>query len=101
MSNSLNTNNEPLSLSTIISSQTFLNLDPDLQNKIIDTVHTDKEKDGGIMGKFLGTKSSNVSMHIALILCALLIIIIFIDMIHSYFVGSEINMDLINLIYQN
>ncbi len=46
--------NDHDSISTILSSDNFLNLDANIQNKIIDTVHTDKEKDGGTMGKFLG-----------------------------------------------
>jgi len=90
--------NDHDSISTILSSDNFLNLDTNIQNKIIDTVHTDKEKDSGTMGKFLGTNSSNASMHIALIICCLLIFIIIIDMIHLYFIGNTINMDLINLI---
>lgn len=89
--------NDHDSISTILSSDNFLNLDANIQNKIIDTVHTDKEKDGGTMGKFLGTNSSNVAMHIALIICCLLILIIIIDMVHSYFINSSINMELISV----
>ena len=44
--------NDHDSISTILSSDNFLNLDTNIQNRIIDTVHTDKEKDGGTMGKF-------------------------------------------------
>lgn len=99
MSNELNTKlNNTDYISSFLSSDTFLNLNSDIQNKLIDTVHTDKEKDGGIMGKFLGTKSANVSMHIVLILCVSLILIIFIDMVHSYIINVSINMDLIGLI---
>ena len=91
MADGLNHNiNDHDSITTILSSKNFLNLDVNIQNKIIDTMHTDKEKDGGFMGKFLGTKSSNLSMHIALI--------VIIDMIHSYIIGNNINMDLISLI---
>ncbi|MBP1544689.1 MAG: hypothetical protein J6A16_11395, partial [Oscillospiraceae bacterium] len=68
------------------------------QNNIIKSVGDNKGKDGGIMGRFLGNKPSNVSMHIALILCLSLIILIVIDMVHSYFVNENLNMDLINLI---
>ena len=90
--------NDHDSISTILSSDNFLNLDTNIQNRIIDTVHTDKEKDGGTMGKFLGTNSSNAAMHIALIICGLLLLIIIIDMFHSYYINSNINMELINLI---
>ena len=85
-------------ITSIIGSETFLSLDSDMQNKIIDTVHNDKEKDGGVMGKLLGTKASNASMHIGFILCVLLIILLGIDFVHSYFVGESINMDLVNTI---
>ena len=90
--------NDHDSISTILSSDNFLNLDTNIQNRIIDTVDTDKEKDGGTMGKFLGTNSSNAAMHIALIICGLLLLIIIIDMFHSYYINSNINMELINLI---
>ena len=43
--------NDHDSISTILSSDNFLNLDTNIQNRIIDTVHTDKEKDGGNYGK--------------------------------------------------
>ena len=99
MADGLNHNiNDHDSITTILSSKNFLNLDVNIQNKIIDTMHTAKEKEGGFMGKFLGTKSSNLSMHIALIICCLLILIVIVDMIHSYIIGNNINMDLISLI---
>ena len=98
MADGLNRNINNDSITDILSSENFLNLDVNIQNKIIDTMHNDKEKDGGFMGRFLGTKSSNVSMHIALIICCLLILIIIIDMMHSYIIGNNINMDLISLI---
>ena len=37
-------------ISAIMESENFVNLDQNLQNKIIDTVYSDKEKDGGVMG---------------------------------------------------
>lgn len=90
--------NQTDTITSIISSDTFLNLDSNIQNKIIDTVHNDKEKDGGVMGRFLGTKSTNASMHIGLILSILLVILIGIDFFHSYSVKESINMDLVNSI---
>lgn len=80
MKNEISQNlNQTDTITSIISSDTFLNLDSNIQNKIIDTVHNDKEKDGGVMGRFLGTKSTNASMHIGLILSILLVILIGID----------------------
>ena len=99
MANGINqTQNNVDTITSIISSEKFLSLESDIQNKIIDTVHNDKEKDGGVMGKFLGTKTANVSMHIGLIICILLIILVAMDIIHAYFTDKTINMDLINLL---
>lgn len=99
MSNSLNANlNVNDSIAELLRSENFLSLDTDLQNKIIDTVHNDKEKDGGTMGKFLGTKPTNVSIHVALILCMCLLLVLLIDCIHSYYIGQGTNMDLVNVI---
>lgn len=91
----LNTEDPMVSL---IGSETFLNLDSDLQNKIIDTMTQSKAQSGGTMGKFLGTKTANVSMHIALILCGLLIALLGLDFVHAYCTGQAINMDLVNTI---
>ena len=77
------------SIATIIESENFLNLD---------TVYSDREKDGGAMGKFLGNKPANVSMNIGLILCVLLIIVLLVDIIHSYCVGESINIELVNTV---
>ena len=86
------------SIAAIIESENFLNLDQNLQNKVIDTVYSDREKDGGVMGKFLGNKPANASMNIGLILCVLLIIVLLVDIIHSYCVGESINMELVNTV---
>lgn len=84
-------------IASLLSSQNFVNLDPNLQEKIIDTVYNDKGKDGGVMGKFLGTKSSNAAMHIGFIICVILLIIILVDLIHSYISNKSANSELLNL----
>ncbi len=85
-------------ITSILDKKSFVNLSPDLQNKIIDTVHNNVEKGGGIMGKFLGTKQTNVAMHIGLIICVILLLIVIVECIHSYFVKDSINMDLVSAI---
>ena len=85
-------------LTAIVSSDNFVKIDPDMQNKIIDTVHSNIEKDGGVMGKFLGNRPTNASMHISLLLCMFLIIILLVDTIHSYCVGENINIELVNVV---
>lgn len=85
-------------ITAIISLDTFVSLDPNLQNKIIDTVHNDKDKDGGILGKLLGAKRENASIHIGFIICVLFTIILVLELIHSYCIEGDINMDFINVI---
>lgn len=85
-------------ITTIMQSNNFLNLDHDLQNKIIDSVNYNKEKDGGVAGRFLGNKTTNASVNFCFILCCLLIIIVVIDIIHSYYIGNNINMKLVNTV---
>ena len=97
--NTLNSElNTDKSLPALISSENFLNLDKNLQNKIIESVSQETAKKGGWMGKFLGTNSTNASMHIALILCGLLILLLAIDFFHSYHIETDINMDLVGTI---
>lgn len=99
MGNGVNQNlNGTDSITAIIESENFVNLDQNLQKKIIDTVQSGKEKDGGAMGKFLGNNPSNVSMHISLILCVLLVLLLLIDFIHSYAVGENINMEFVTIV---
>ena len=86
------------SLTSLVTSKTFVNLDQDLQNKIIESVAKENTKKGGLMGKFLGTDSANASMHISLILCGLLILLLAIDFFHAYHVQKNINMDLVSTI---
>ena len=99
MGNETNQNQtEVSSIATLLEKDTFTTLDINLQNKIIDTVHTDKDKDGGIMGKFLGTRPANVSMHIGFILCGVLLLLLAGDWIRSCVINQSINMDLVNVI---
>lgn len=99
MGNGINQNlNESDAIASIISSGTFVSLDPNLQNKIIDTVYNGREKDGGVVGKFLGNKFANAAINISFILCALLVLILIIDSIHSYLISESINMDLVDRI---
>lgn len=99
MGSTVNQNlNELDSIASVVNSENFVNLDPNIQNKIIDTMHNDKEKGGGLIGKLLGNKLINASINMSFIICILFIIIMIIDLIHSYCVNENINMDLINII---
>ncbi len=97
--NSVNTNlSKEDSISALVGSENFLSLDFELQNKIINSVTEEKVKKGGLMGKLLGTELTNVSMHIALILCGLLVILLGVDFAHAYTTQKDINMDLVRTI---
>lgn len=98
MSNKVNTNLNTDSITALVESDNFLSLDSNLQNKIIDAVHNDKEKDGGIMGKLLGSRLANLAIHAALILCLALIVVLVVDNLHSYCIGEGVNMDLAGVI---
>lgn len=89
-------NNE--NITDIISSDGFDKLESNLQGKIIDSVQTVKEKDGGYLGRFLGVKASNVSMNIVFLVCIMLMLYLFVDMIHAYIVSESINIELVKTI---
>lgn len=55
-----------------------------------------KSKDGGVLGKWLGTNPRNASIHIALILCIILLLFCGLDLIHSFGKGNTINSEIWN-----
>ena len=60
MGSTVNQNlNELDSIASVVNSENFVNLDPNIQNKVIDTMHNDREKGGGLIGKLLGNKLIN------------------------------------------
>ena len=93
MSKQQNTN-----LASLLESDCFLKLDPAIQKQIISAVKTDNEKSGGLLGKLLGTKRDNLAIHAILIICLSLLFLIIFDNLHAYFTGTDINMELINII---
>lgn len=99
MGSTVNQNlNELDSISSVVNSENFVNLDPNIQNKIIDTMHNDREKGGGLIGKLLGNKLINASINMSFIICIFFMVMMVIDLVHSYRVNENINMDLINII---
>lgn len=85
-------------LASLLESDSFLKLDPTIQKQIISAVKTDNEKSGGLIGKLLGIKRDNLAIHAILIICLALLLLIVLDNLHAYFTGSEINMELVNII---
>lgn len=83
------------SLNTTASSQSTINNVPlksfdklNNEQKIIvltgNNVQSEKEKDSGFMGRFLGANPKNASIHVALIICIILLIFCLVDLVHSY-----------------
>lgn len=69
----------------------------DEQKNIILTGHNDtniKEKEGGTLGKFLGTNTKNASIHIAFIISIILVGYCGIDLLHSFCPKVNINIDI-------
>ena len=83
---------------SFLQSENFSNLEPAIQNQIINLLKQNTDKTGGIMGKLLGIKPANLAIHAILILCLLLLFLILLDNIHAYQSGTAVNMDLINII---
>ena len=86
------------SITALLESESFLKLDPAIQKQILNSIKSDSEKSGGLLGKLLGTKRDNLAIHTILIICLALILLIIVDNVHAYFIGLEINMELINII---
>ena len=53
-----------------------------------------KSQEGGQLGKFLGTNPKNASMHIALILCVILLLYCGFDLFHSFLGENTINKEI-------
>lgn len=85
-------------LASLLESDSFLKLDPEIQKQIISTVKADTQKSGGLLGKLLGTKRDNLTIHAILIICLTLLVLIIFDNLHAYFTGTNINMELIKII---
>lgn len=75
--NKLNNNNSNPSLNSLMRPQNFNALTEENKKAVIDTIREvySKEKEGGFLGKFLGTNRINASMHIAFIICLALIVV--------------------------
>lgn len=72
-----NTNENLLSndkITNIISTDNFSTLSTDIQKSVLNSIDSDKSKEGGWMGKIFGTKKELASMNIAVIICLILFI---------------------------
>lgn len=99
MASSLNRNNlNNDSISGIVSNDKFGELSEEMQKQILATLKENNQMDGGWMGKFFGSKKEIASMNIAVTICMLLLFMCIIEVIHSTYTGTKINMELISTI---
>ncbi len=84
-----------------ISEKSFDKLN-DEQKKIVLAGNNEtqgKSKDAGRLGEFLGANTQNASVHIALIICGVLLLFCGIDLIHSFFPEQALNFEMWKLIF--
>lgn len=101
MADKINENALPDGTINGISEQSFNKLS-DEQKNIVLAGNNDaiiKDKDSGKMGQILGANTKNASIHIALIICGVLLLFCGIDLIHSFFPKQVLSSEMWNLIF--
>lgn len=58
-----------------------------------------KDKDAGMLGRFLGSNTKNAVIHITLLICAVLLLICLADMIHAFATNKTITFEIWNLVF--
>lgn len=91
-------NQQDHTLSSLLASDSFLALAPEIQKQIISAVKSDQENTGGLFGKLLGTRRDNLAVHAVLLLCLTLLLLIILDNLYAYCAGTALNMELVNTV---
>ena len=84
-----------------ISEDSFNKLN-DEQKSIVLTGNNDaqnRNKDGGWLGQIFGVNTRNSSIHIAFIICIVLLLFCCIDLLHSFCKGNTLTSEIWNLIF--
>ncbi len=84
-----------------VSTESFNKLN-DEQKTIVLNGNNDaiaKDKDAGLLGRFLGSNTKNATIHIALIICIILLFICLVDMVHAFWVNKVITSEIWNLVF--
>ena len=71
------------SITTLLESDSFLKLDPTIQKQILIALNEDREKSGGLLGKLLGNKPTNLAIHAVFVICLALLLLILFDNLHA------------------
>ena len=85
-------------LEALVNSEKFSILSSEVQKNLIENVTISKQIESGFMGKFLGTKTSNIAIFSALLLCCILIIFSIIVTLLSCMLNSPLDLELIKII---
>lgn len=89
-------NNE--NISNFVSPNSFVNLDFEMQEKIIDSIQDNKRQERGFIGKFLGTKPINIAMNIAFVICVILLLFVGVDIVRACIANDSLNMELLETV---
>lgn len=73
----------------VVSNADFSNLKPNAQQAVLNSIKDESQREGGTMGKILGTKKENIGMHIALILNVIILTFCGIDIICAIVQGRS------------
>ncbi len=101
MENKINKNAVDTAVINGIPEKSFNKLS-DEQKNIVLTGNNDinrKDKDAGKFGKLLGANPQNAAIHIAFIICGVLLLFCIIDLIHSFYPEQELTSEMWNLIF--
>ena len=82
----------------LIRSDAFTRLPPAVQAQLIRSVEQSGRQSGGVLGRLLGTRPGNLAIHAVLVLCAGLLLLVFLDHIHAYRTRTTVNLELLNLV---
>ena len=95
-------NKESISQNTIngiVDASSFINLTPEVQGKIIDSISSNKVTDGGHIGKLLGTNKENAIIHIGFIIICIFLSILVVEVVYSFFANNSVDMELLQTIF--
>lgn len=87
------------SLEGIINTDSFVDLNPEVQVKIIDSLSSDKVSDGGFIGKLLGANKENAIIHIGFIIICIFSIVLIAEVIYSFFPNKSVDMELLQAVF--
>lgn len=85
-------------ISSLITSERFVKLSPDIQSMAIENVTLIKQMESGKMGRLLGTKMPNMAVYSAFLICCLLLLFSGLDMFISCYLHKEFSLELTKII---